>query len=91
MFVSIRRVLVDALKPRETSILNLSQALCSVEGVEVVDAVIREVDIKTETIKFMITGPNISYHNLTRVMEDHSTAVKGIDEVSVVKARLSQR
>jgi len=52
--VSITRLLVDALKPRETSILDLSQALCSVEGVEEVEAVVSEVDVKTETIKITI-------------------------------------
>ncbi len=91
MSVSITRLLVDALKPRETSILDLSQALCSVEGVEEVEAVVSEVDVKTETIKITIRGPNINYSHLTKVMDEHSVAVKGVDEVRIVKAKLPLR
>ncbi len=91
MSVSITRLLVDALKPRETSILDLSQALCSVKGVEEVEAVVSEVDVKTETIKITIKGPNINYRDLTKVMDEHGVAVKGVDEVRIVKAKLPQR
>jgi len=89
--VSITRLLVDALKPRETSILDLSQALCSVRGVEEVNAVVSEVDVKTETIKITIEGPNIDYRDLTRVMDEHGVAVKGVDEVRIVKAKSPPR
>ncbi len=91
MSVSIRRLLVDALKPRETSILDLSRALCSVKGVEEVDAVVSEVDVKTETIKITIQGPNINYGELTKVMDENGVAVKGVDEVRIVKAKLPLR
>jgi len=89
--VSIRRMLVDALKPRETSIMDLSRALCSVNGVEEVDAIVSEVDVKTETIKITIKGPNINYSDLTKVMDEYGVAVKGVDEVRIVKTKLSMR
>ncbi len=91
MSVSIRRMLVDALKPRETSIMDLSRALCSVKGVEEVDAIVSEVDVKTETIKITIKGPNINYSDLTKVMDEYGVAVKGVDEVRIVKTKLSVR
>jgi len=84
-------MLVDALKPRETSIMDLSRALCSVNGVEEVDAIVSEVDVKTETIKITIKGPNINYSNLTKVMDEYGVAVKGVDEVRIVKTKLSMR
>ena len=34
MSVRIKRILLDALKPRETSVIDLSKALCSVDGVD---------------------------------------------------------
>jgi hypothetical protein len=84
-------MLVDALKPRETSIMDLSRALCSVNGVEEVDAIVSEVDVKTETIKITIMGPNINYSDLTKVMDEYGVAVKGVDEVRIVKTKLSVR
>lgn len=83
MSVVIRRLLVDALKPREISIVDLSKALCEVDGVEKVDAVITEVDAETETVKLSIIGPNIEYEKLMDVMGDYGLAVRSIDEVSV--------
>ena len=91
MSVNIKRMLVDALKPRETSIMDLSRALCAVNGVEEVDAIVSEVDVKTETIKITIKGPNINYSDLTKVMDEYGVAVKGVDEVRIVKTKLSVR
>jgi hypothetical protein len=71
--------------------MDLSRALCSVKGVEEVDAVVSEVDVKTETIKITIKGPNINYHDLTKVMDEHGVAVKGVDEVRIVKTKLPLR
>jgi len=35
--------------------------------------------------------PNINYSHLTKVMDEHSVAVKGVDEVRIVKAKLPLR
>jgi len=59
--------------------------------VEEVDAVVSEVDVKTETIKITIQGPNINYGELTKVMDENGVAVKGVDEVRIVKAKLPLR
>ena len=59
MSVVIREILLDALKPRELSLIELSKALGSVEGVDDVSVIVSEVDSKTETIKVTIKGQNI--------------------------------
>jgi len=87
MSVHIRRILFDALKPRETSIIDLSQALCSVEGVEEVDIVVVDVDVKTETVKVTIRGPNVDYEAISKIMEEQAVSIKGVDEINVVKAK----
>ena len=87
MSVTIRRLLVDALKPREVSLLDLSRALTSVEGVDELDAIVTEVDAKTETIKLTIRGANVDYDVVSKVMEEHSVAIRGVDEISVAKVK----
>jgi hypothetical protein len=83
--VSIRRLVLDVLKPREVAIVDISKALCGVDGVEEVDVVVTEVDVKTETIKLTIKGPNICYDDMAKVLIDYSCAIRSIDEVNVYK------
>ncbi len=85
MSVSIRRLLMDALKPRETSIIELAKAMGAVGGVEEVDIVVSEVDHRTETIKLTIKGPQIEYDAVSKVMEKYGVSIRGVDEISVSK------
>ena len=85
MSVAIRRLLLDALKPRETSIIELAKALGSVNGVEGVDIVVSEVDSKTETIKLTVRGPRIQYDDVTKMMEKYGISIRGVDEINVTK------
>ena len=65
MTIHIRRVLIEALKPRETHLVELSEAICSVNGVEECDIVVTDVDVKTETIKLTVRGPDHRRSNKT--------------------------
>ena len=91
MSVHIRRILFDALKPRETSIIDLSQALCSVEGVEECGIVVVDVDVKTETVKVTIRGPSVDYEAISKIMEEQAVSIKGVDEIDVVKVKPSPK
>lgn len=87
MSIHIRRVLIEALKSRETSLVELSQAICSVNGVEECDIVVTDVDVKTDTIKLTVRGPDIEYGAILSVLQENGVSVKGIDEVSVSKVK----
>ena len=87
MAIHIRRVLIEALKARETSLVELSQALCSVNGVDECDIVVTDVDAKTETIKLTVRGTNIEYSGIVTILQDNGVSVKGVDEVSVSKVK----
>jgi len=85
MSVAIKRVLLDALKPRELSIIELSKAVGSVYGIEEVDIIVSEVDSKTETIKVTVRGSQIDYSAVSKVMERYGVSVRGVDEISVAR------
>jgi hypothetical protein len=74
---------------RETSLVELSEALCSVNGVEECDMVVTDVDAKTETIKLTVRGANIEYSGILTILQDNGVSVKGVDEVSVSKVKPS--
>jgi hypothetical protein len=83
--VNIKRILLDSLKSRELSIIDLSKALGSAKGVSEVNIVVVEVDSNTETIKVTINGPNINYNQIKSMMEKYGVSIKGIDEITVAK------
>lgn len=87
MTINIRRVLIEALKPRETSLVELSRAICSVSGVEECDITVTDVDVKTETIKLTVRGPNIEYEGISKIMQEYGMAIKGMDEISVARTK----
>jgi hypothetical protein len=87
MTIVIRRVLIEALKARDTSLVELSQAICAVNGVEECDVVVTDVDAKTETIKLTVRGSNIEYSGISSILHDNGVSVKGVDEISVSKAK----
>jgi len=87
MSIHIRRVLIEALKARETSLVELSQAICSVNGIEECDVVVTDVDVKTETIKLTVRGANIEYSGIVKILQENGVSSKGIDEVSVSKMK----
>lgn len=86
MTVCIRRIVVDALKPREVSIVELSKVLCDVGGAEQVDIIVAEVDAKTETIKVTLKGEDINYEEMVRVVDQFGAVIRSIDEISTQRA-----
>jgi hypothetical protein len=86
MPAAIKRILLDALKPRELSLVDLSKAVCSSDGVEGADIIVSEVDSKTETIKITLKGPKINYDSISKIMDRHGVSIRGIDEISVARA-----
>jgi len=85
MSVNVKRLLLDALKPRELSIVELARAVGAVEGVEEVNIIVSEVDSETETIKLTVNGPKINYDLVSNVLEKYGISIRGVDEIKVAK------
>ena len=85
MPVAVKRILMDALKPRELSIVDLAKALGSVDQKGEVEIIVSEVDSKTETLKVTIRGSNIDYSLVSKIMDQYGVSVRGIDEINVAQ------
>ena len=85
MPVAVKRILMDVLKPRELSIVDLAKALGSVDQKGEVEIIVSEVDSKTETLKVTIRGSNIDYSLVSKIMDQYGVSVRGIDEINVAK------
>lgn len=85
----IKRLVIDALKPREVSIMDLSKSICELDGVEEVSVIVTEVDVKTETVKIMISGNDIDFDKMMEAISDSGVSVRSVDEVSLSRIRPS--
>ena len=90
MSVAIQRLLLDALKPRELSIVELVKAIGAIDEISDVEIIVSEVDSKTETIKVTIKGPKIDCDTVFNIMEQQGVSIRGIDEISAAKTNLME-
>lgn len=83
--IAIRKVILDALKPRDLDLRELSSRICSLDGVNEVEIEVREVDAKTETIKIIVKGENICYDEVQEELSELGVAVRSLDGIVVFK------
>jgi hypothetical protein len=83
MTAKVKRLVIDSQKPLETPKLDLTLALCSINGIEGVILSVMEVDLKTETIRLLLTGQDILYERVQDVLSNFRSVVRSIDEIEV--------
>ncbi len=77
---SIRRLVLDVLKPHEPSIIDLAEQLSNLEGIDGVNISIYEIDRMVENAKITLQGKDIVYGEVLRVIQENGGAVHSIDE-----------
>lgn len=80
MEAKIRRIILDVLKPHDPSIIEVSQRLASLPGVDGVNINIYEVDRKVENAKITVMGADLDWEAILQVIEDTGGTVHSIDE-----------
>jgi hypothetical protein len=78
---TIRRLVLDTLKPHEPSIIEMAAQLSELAGVLAVNISIYEMDRKVENAKITIEGEDLSYSLVLEIVEELGGAVHSIDEV----------
>uniref|UniRef100_A0A7C3WLU9 DUF211 domain-containing protein n=1 Tax=Thermofilum pendens TaxID=2269 RepID=A0A7C3WLU9_THEPE len=85
MPVSLTRVVLDVLKPRELGLSELVKAVCEEVGAGQVSADIVEVDVKTETVKMTVEGEDLDLDLLLEKLEELGCAVRSIDSITATR------
>lgn len=78
----LRRLVLDVLKPHEPSVINLSQQLSALKGVDGADITIVGVDRKVESARITLEGENINYDSVVKIIRDNGGSVKRIEKAS---------
>ncbi len=78
----VRRLVLDVLKPHRPSLVELSQRLSAIKGVDGVNCSLDEVDQETESVKVTIEGTAITYDSVETVLREMGAVVHSVDEVA---------
>ncbi len=81
----IRRLVLDVLKPHNPSVVELSEALSHLEGVEGVNIIIYEIDQQVENAKVIIAGNGIDFESARKKLEEMGATIHSVDEVAAGK------
>ena len=79
---TIKRIILDVLKPHAPSIIEVAERLSCLEGITGVNISLEEVDAETDSIKITIEGSNIDYSSVKKEISGCGAVIHSIDGVS---------
>jgi hypothetical protein len=81
--LNIRRVILDVGKGlNRPTLVDLSEAIISVKGVDAVNISVTEIDMETMGTNITVEGTNINFDDLVRTIEDAGAVVHSVDEIA---------
>jgi hypothetical protein len=81
----IRRLVLDVLKPHKPTVVEVSEALSHLHGVEGVNIIINEIDQQVENAKVIVVGISISFEDIKNKLQEFGATIHSIDEVAAGK------
>ncbi|MDH5448971.1 MAG: DUF211 domain-containing protein [Candidatus Bathyarchaeota archaeon] len=78
----IRRLVLDVLKPHKPNVVELSEALSHLEGIEGVNVIIYEIDQQVENAKIILAGSSIDFESIKGKLEEMGATIHSVDEVA---------
>jgi hypothetical protein len=79
--VSIKRIVLDVLKPHKPGILELSKTIASLGDDYLVSLTVIDVDKKTETLEVEITGTAIEFSAIESTLSSMGASLHSVDVV----------
>ena len=81
----IRRLVLDVLKPHKPSVVEVSEALSHLDGVEGVNIIINEIDQQVENAKVILAGISLDFAEIQGKLEEFGATIHSVDEVAAGK------
>jgi len=79
--VSLKRLVLDVLKPHLPSIVELAEELSTISNVSGVNISLSEVDQETDTVKIVIEGVSIDIDDVKKVLNMFDSVIHSVDNV----------
>ena len=81
--VSIKRIVLDVLKPHQPNALEFSRAIAGAGADYRVCLTVIEMDENTETLRIAVSGNAIDFESVQSVISEMGGSLHSIDEVEV--------
>ena len=81
--VSVKKIVLDVLKPHQPNALEFCQAIATSGADYHVRLIVLEVDEKTETLQVEITASSIDFEAIEATISELGGSLHSIDEVEV--------
>ncbi len=78
----IHRLVVDILKPHEPPLVEFTQEIDGIEGVDATTSSLIELDQEVQNVKLSIEGEELDLERLEDAVENLGGTVHSVDEVS---------
>jgi hypothetical protein len=79
---SVRRLVVDVLKPHDPPLVAFTTHVAEVDGVSGVSASLIELDQEVQNVKLTFEGDELDFEAVSRVIEDLGGTVHSVDQVA---------
>lgn len=87
--VSVKRIVLDVLKPHQPNALDFSQAIAEI-GVDYrVKLIVLEMDENTETVQIELNGSTIDFNAVQTAITQMGGSLHSIDEVEVTNETIA--
>ena len=84
--VNLRRLVLDIHKSvNRPSLVELSEVITRVSGVEAINITVTEMDVGTMGLNVTVEGQNIDHEALMKNIEELGAVIQSIDEVAAGK------
>lgn len=81
--VSVKRIVLDVLKPHQPNALDFSMAIANVGSGYCVRLIVLEVDEHTETLRIEVEGSAVDFDAIQATISSLGGSLHSIDEVEV--------
>jgi len=81
----IKRIILDVLKPRTSSLPLFATFLAELESVEKVEVTLVEINAKTDSLTVVLYGSGIDYNALKEHVGRDDAVIHSVDQVKVQK------
>ncbi len=82
--ISIKRIVLDVLKPHHPDCINFTSAISEKCPGAKIELTVDEVDEKTESVIIDIDGEDLDYETISKVITSLGGSVHSIDKVQVI-------
>lgn len=79
---TVRRIVIDVLKPHDPSLLEFTQALAELKCLESVTTSLIEHDKEVQNVELALEGEDVEYDAIEERIEELSGTIHSVDQVS---------